>query len=176
MYMKKYFVTAWMITALWAGVSMEAKAQDVTAPPPPKPECKDIVYRKWNDLLFVDNGDEQFVSFQWYKNGVKIDDATQQFLYTQGVVMEGDGNTYYVEATTASGTQVLSCEGRFEDFPKSATLNPGKKIKSAVLYTCYGHKIGEWNEQPKHPAVQRGCYIWVLTDDKGNISSERVLY
>lgn len=127
-------------------------------------------------MLFVDNGDEQFMSFQWFKNQTKMEGETKQYLYKQGVVLEGDGNIYHVEVTTAAGTQIISCDGRFEDFPQSATLNPGKKIVQAVLYTIYGNKVGEWNERPDHPAVEKGCYVWFLTDEQGNIWSERVLY
>ena len=41
--------------------------------------CQDIVYRKWNDVLFVDNTGEQFVSYQWYADSVAITGATRQF-------------------------------------------------------------------------------------------------
>ena len=162
-----------LLTALSAGV-VERVAAEV-APPPPKPECKDIVYRKWNDMLFVDNGNEEYVSYQWYKNHTAIEGATAQYLYQKGVVMEGDGNIYHVVATRANGSQVISCEGLFEDFSASAPLNPGKIVK-AVLYNYRGEKIGEWSERVDHPVVTRGCYIWLLTDDKDKVWSERVLY
>lgn len=172
--MKRNGFTALMVTALLVGVAVTIKAE--VAPPPPKPECKDIVYRKWNDLLFVDNGNEEFVSYQWYKNHNAMTGETRQYLYTQGVVLEGDGNIYHVVATRADGSQTISCEGRFEDFSASAPLNPGKVVKKAVLYNYKGDKIGEWTERPEHPGVTSGCYIWLLTDDKGNFWSERVLY
>lgn len=172
--MKRHLVLVLMATALLVGVTVDCWAQ--VAPPPPQPECKDIVYRKWNDLLFVDNGNEEYVSYQWYKNHTAMAGETRQFLYTQGVVLEGDGNIYHVVATRSNGSQVISCEGRFEDFSASAPLNPGHVIQRAVLYNYKGEKVGEWNERPEHPNVERGCYIWLLTDDKGNFRSERVLY
>lgn len=172
--MKRNGMLALMITAILVGVSIKTKAE--VAPPPPKPECKDIVYSKWNDLLFVDNGNEEFVSYQWYKNHVAMDGETKQYIYTQGVVLKGDGNIYHVIATKTNGEQVISCEGRFEDFSASAPLNPGKVIKKAVLYSYTGNRIGEWNDIPEYPAVAPGCYLWVLTDEKGNMWSERVLY
>lgn len=172
--MKRNVIMALMVTALLAGVCVEMKAE--VAPPPPKPECKDIVYRKWNDLLFVDNGNEEYVSYQWYKNHTAIDGATRQYLYTQGVVLEGDGNIYHAVATRADGSQVVSCEGLFEEFSASAPLNPGKVVCKAVLYNFSGEKVGEWTERPEQPAVGHGCYIWMLTDEKGNVWSERVLY
>ena len=141
--MKRQVVMAFMLLSL-CGAQVVAVADDVVAPPPPKPECQDIVYRKWNDLLFVDNGNEQFVAFQWYKNHVALPGETKQYIYTQG--------------------------------SSSAPLNPGKVIKKAVLYSYTGDRIGEWNAMPECPVVAPGCYIWVLTDDNGNIWSERVLY
>ena len=162
-----------LLTALLAGVVERVAAQ--VAPPPPKPECKDIVYRKWNDMLFVDNGNEEYVSYQWYKNHTAIEGATAQYLYQNGVILQGDGNIYHVIATRADGSQVISCEGLFEDFSASAPLNPGKIVK-AVLYNYRGEKIGEWNDLVDDPGVSRGCYIWLLTDDKDKVWSERVLY
>lgn len=174
MHMNKHLFTALLVTALWA---MSAGVKAEVAPPPPKPECKDIVYRKWNDLLFVDNGNEEFVSYQWYKNHTAIDGATRQYLYTQGVVLQGDGNIYHVVASRKDGSQVISCEGRFEDFSPSAPLNPGKSnIRRAALYTFSGDKIAEWTERPEHPNVSSGCYIWILTDENSNTWSERALY
>ena len=172
--MKRHLVLVLMAIALLVGVTVDCWAQ--VAPPPPQPECKDIVYRKWNDMLFVDNGNEEFVAYQWYKNHVAMPGETKQYIYTQGVVLEGDGNIYHVVVTKADGTQVISCEGKFEDFSASAPLNPGKVIQKAVLYTCTGNKIGEWGYKPERPAVNKGCYIWLLTDNQGNTWSERVLY
>ena len=171
--MKRIVLTVFMWTVLLTGMVERASAQ--VAPPPPKPECKDIVYRKWNDMLFVDNGNEEFVSYQWYKNHEAIEGATAQYMYRQGVVLEGDENIYHVVATRADGSQAISCEGRFEDFSASAPLNPGRIVK-AVLYNYRGEKIGEWNGLPDRPVVDRGCYIWLLTDDKDRVWSERVLY
>lgn len=175
--MKKHLLTVLMTTALWATVAIGAMADDVVGPPPPKPECKDIIYRKWNDLLFVDNGNEEFVGYQWYRNHNAIEGQTRQYLYTQGVILEGDNNIYHVVATRQDGSQVISCEGRFEDFSPSASLNPGQKIvKRAVLYSSSGEKVGEWTERPAQVSVAHGCYIWLLMDEKGNSWSERALY
>jgi len=172
--MKKQLFTAWMVMVLGT-MSMSVQAE--VAPPPPKPECKDIIYRKWNDLLFVDNGNEEYVAYQWYKNQVAIDGATRQYLYTEGVTLQGDGNIYHVVVTLSNGSQIISCEGRFEDFSASAPLNPGKNaIRHATLYTYSGHKVGEWESKPEHLSVPAGCYIWHFVDEEGMITTERVLY
>ena len=172
--MKRIVLMTSLLTAVIAGV-VERVAAEV-APPPPKPECKEIVYRKWVDMLFVDNGNEEYTAYQWYKNNTAIEGQTRQYLYTPGVTLQGDGNIYYAVATKKDGSQVVSCEGRFEDFDPSAPLNPGAKIVKAVLYNYAGEKVGEWTDRPESPMVQRGCYVWLFTDEEGKTWSERVLY
>ena len=172
--MKRIVVMFSLLTAVFAGV-VERVAAEV-APPPPKPECKEIVYRKWVDMLFVDNGNEEYTAYQWYKNNTAIEGQTRQYLYTPGVTLQGDGNIYYAVATKKDGSQVVSCEGRFEDFDPSAPLNPGAKIVKAVLYNYAGEKVGEWTDRPESPMVQRGCYVWLFIDEEGKTWSERVLY
>ena len=161
-----------MILTLAVGGAVSVQAQ--VAPPPPKPECKEIVFRKWNDLLFVDNGDELFVSYQWYQNGVPLPGETKQYLYTEGVVLEGDGNFYYAVATRSDGGEVISCEGLFEDFSPSVAMSQQKAIRRAVAYSYTGEKVGEWNHRPEGASLH-GCYLLVLTDEDGGSWSERAL-
>ena len=169
--MKRIVFSVCICAAFLAGVAQRVNAQ--VGPPPPKPDCREIVYRKWNNVLFVDNSEEQFVAYQWYKNNSLMPGETRQFLHSTAEALAGDGNIYHVIATTASETQVVSCEGRFEDFPASAPLNPGQIIRRAVLYNFNGEKVGEWNDKPEHLRLAQGCYIWLLTDEQGNTWSEK---
>ncbi|MCQ2348346.1 MAG: hypothetical protein MJZ65_04070 [Paludibacteraceae bacterium] len=162
-----------MIITLLSGVAHAATTE--TAPPPPKPECHDIIYRKWNDLLFVDNGNNEYVSYQWYQDGTIMAGETKQYIYTEGVVLNGNGHTYYVIATRANGTQVMSCDNFFEDFPKSVDDNPGT-VRKAALYTPTGRKMGEWSYMPTDPQVAPGCYIWQITNTMGQVRTQRVVY
>lgn len=91
----------------------------------PETDCRNIIYSKWNDLLFVNNGERKFATYQWYCDHVALEGETRQFLYTKGVVLQGDGHVYHVVVTTTTGTIVTSCEGEFDDFPHSAPLNGG---------------------------------------------------
>ena len=109
--MKRIVVLISLLTAVFAGV-VERVAAEV-APPPPKPECHDIVYRKWTDMLFVDNGNEEYSAYQWYRNNVAIDGQTGQYLYIAGVTLQGDGNIYHVVATKKDGRPVYK---KFKDF------------------------------------------------------------
>lgn len=83
--------------------------------------CQDIVYRKWNDVLFVDNTGEQFVSYQWYSDSVAISGATQQFYHLTDTVTP---HIYYVEATMPNGRVRTSCAQLFDQFQPSAPQNP----------------------------------------------------
>ena len=95
---------------------------------PPLPECtNDLVYRKWNDVLFCDNHDSTLVSWQWYLDSVAIEGATKQFLYMPDGMAPGE---YYVIARCVDGQLKVSCPITFEEAPRSAVSSP--KIPSHV--------------------------------------------
>lgn len=85
--------------------------------------CLDFVYRKWNDVLFADNKDEQFVSYQWYVDSVAISGATQQFYQLTDTITP---HLYHVEATTVDGSVRTSCVQLFNQFTPSAPQHPAK--------------------------------------------------
>ncbi|MBR0310285.1 MAG: hypothetical protein IJQ97_05305 [Paludibacteraceae bacterium] len=74
-----------------------------------------FVHQKWDDLLFVDNNpangspagtdDLRFVAFQWYKNGVRLPDATDQYYRDP----EGLNGAYQVYLTGSDGLLYRSC-------------------------------------------------------------------
>ena len=80
-----------------------------------------IMYRKWENVLFIANADGRYVGFQWYKNGQKMKGETQQRYYAgAGVSLEGKSDTYYCEVTRTDGTIERSCEKTFDQCPRSA--------------------------------------------------------
>lgn len=83
--------------------------------------CQDFVYRKWNDVLFADNSEGKFVSYQWYADSVAIPGATKQFYQLADTITP---HFYYVEATTDDGHIYSSCVQRFEQFAPSAQQCP----------------------------------------------------
>ncbi|MCQ2341727.1 MAG: hypothetical protein MJZ48_04675 [Paludibacteraceae bacterium] len=166
-----------VLSTLFTGaVFAESMDEGVTPPPPPKPECHEIVYSKWNDLLFVDNGDEQYVAYQWYKDHNLMEGETKQYLYTEGVVLKGDKHIYHVIVTKKDGKQVMSCEYTFEEFPRSAEENAGVQVRKAALYSYTGRKVGEWTTRQAHVDVAPGMYVWRLTDTEGRSWTEKVVY
>ena len=96
------------------------------------------IYRKWDDILFVDNGNGDYVSYQWFCDGVAIEGATQQDYYTGASL--NDGHVYYVVVTRADGSTLTSCPVRFDETPPSSPLNPGEDAR--VPYQVRHYYVG----------------------------------
>lgn len=64
------------------------------------------VRQHWDDVLFFDNSSNNFVSWQWYKNGVIVPGATLQHYSENGVSLNGQ---YYCVATDKTGNQLITC-------------------------------------------------------------------
>lgn len=83
-----------------------------------------LIYSKWNDVLLINNADEKFVAYQWYKDSELLAGETNQHLYnTQGL----DG-TYYCLITLKDGTTIQTCEVRFDEVPRSADLKTAVQV------------------------------------------------
>lgn len=114
--------------------------------------CVDAIYRKWNDLLFVDNGEQLYTAYQWYSNDALLDGETRQFLYTEGVILNGDGKTYYCVMTLADGSTVKACANTFDGFPASVVVDKKQQAPETVKYIYQGrlyirHKGKTYNGQ-----------------------------
>ena len=83
-----------------------------------KPEtCLDgMVYAKWTNFLFCDNGKDQFTHFQWYQDDQLLQGETKQYLYRKSGL--GTSN-YFVEVTRADGSKEKTCPVTFSEAPKS---------------------------------------------------------
>lgn len=97
-----------------------------------------VIYRKWNDFLFVDNSDSLYVAYQWYHNSVAIDGANGQYYR----ITNEDGShtpsgVYTVEVTTHDGTKALSCEKTFKEATPSAPIYPAGTDKAPVATRIY---------------------------------------
>ena len=83
--------------------------------------CTDgLMFRKWDNVLFINNHDSLYVAYQWYKNGVKLEGDTLQRIYTGLVKMAGTPDIYHCELTFADGTKDLTCKHTFDECPSSA--------------------------------------------------------
>ena len=69
-----------------------------------------VIEQAWNDVLAVlthdYNGGYDFVSFQWYKNGVAIPGATHSYISEP----LQDGDLYSCLLTDSRGVQLMTCE------------------------------------------------------------------
>ena len=74
-----------------------------------------LMYRKWEDVLFIDNSSKRFVKYQWFENGALIPGKTEQQLYNP----EGLTGTYFCRVTTDDGSVFYTCESAFDDVPRS---------------------------------------------------------
>lgn len=98
--------------------------------PEPEPEdCQEVVYAKWNNVLFVNNGptglNGQAQTYAWYQDGVLIQGATEQSYYNPS----GMSGTYWAKITLRNGSVVSSCPHTFADTDRSADKNPGTHPK-----------------------------------------------
>lgn len=70
------------------------------------------IYKKWDDVLICDNSSNEFVSYQWYKDGMPIDGETNQY-YSEAGGLDG---SYYVMAQNRVGewgaSNIIICEKR----------------------------------------------------------------
>ena len=118
----------------------------------PNPTCTSgLVYRKWNDFMFVDNGKNggkgKFVSYQWYKEGNPIKGATKQWIRTTLPEYEqkAPSGRYYVLITDDQGKSFFTCPTEFRNLPQSAAEDPHKSAGAAVKRLRNGQLLIEYN-------------------------------
>jgi Ig-like domain CHU_C associated len=98
------------------------------------------VRQHWNDVLFFDNASKNFVSWQWYKNGVIVPGATLQYYSENGASLNGQ---YYCMATDKNGNRFITCPinctaGGFRGVELAGMPNPVMrsqqfKLKSSLI-------------------------------------------
>jgi len=69
-----------------------------------KYESTSLIRQHWNDAIFFDNTDGEYVQWQWYKNGAAVAGAINSY-YTESPL---DGQ-YFVIATNRAGQTIQSC-------------------------------------------------------------------
>lgn len=99
--------------------------------PTPEPCVGGIVWAKWNDVVFVDNSDSLYVSYQWYKDSIAVAGATEQYYRD----LEPTRGAYYVEIVLRDGKKIHTCELDFTDIPRSADyINNVQKVSERRVY------------------------------------------
>lgn len=94
-------------------------------PCPPEITCLEgVMYRKWDNVLFVSNADSVYHAYQWYKNSARLNGETKQYLYLPSASMSGTTDLYSCEMVRrADGKTERTCEHTFDETPASATAD-----------------------------------------------------
>ena len=82
-----------------------------------------IMYRKWEDVLFIDNSSNRCAEYQWFENGKEIPGETGQYLYNPN----GLPGTYFCRVTTTDGAVFYTCELPFEQVTRSRDVTNDKQ-------------------------------------------------
>lgn len=109
-----------------------------------------FVHQKWNDVLFVDNNptngtpaaDMRFTTYQWYKDGVAVNGATEQSYYEPG----GLNGAYQVLMTGTDGVLYRSCV--YDIFP-DGVVGVTATDSSEFYYTVDGRQCAA----PRAPGI-----------------------
>lgn len=106
-----------------------------------------IFAQRWNDILGIKNaqynGGHEFISFEWYKNGERMENETGTYIYVSEQFQIGD--TYQVLLTRADGVQMFTCDYTpvyipYEDDGLKSTFNvTGQSVSRPTTPGFYIH-------------------------------------
>lgn len=154
-----------------------------------------LISQQWEDVLVFDNSSENFVSWQWYRNGSLVSGATKQYYAEDGVL----NGTYYVEAKDRNGVVITSCPLSVSgvSYSKSMVLLPNpvagsqdfkvrldysaSQLNGAVLsiYDLSGRELSRTETVSQETLMQApgqpGLYMVILTLSGGNRNSINLL-
>ena len=106
-----------------------------------------IIVQKWNKVLLVNNYLGQYApdGYQWYKNGIPIQDATRQDYSSEedtGELLDLTAE-YFVRIIRITGDTIYTCP--YTPLRKSGTLSvyPNPVMRSGSLHIEYGSDIPE---------------------------------
>ncbi len=125
------------------------------------------ILSKWTDVLFINNANGRFVTYQWYKNGVELTGETQQRLYDPNG-MSGTTDEYSCRMTTTDGQTIYTCPALFDDVTPSRTLNNSASSQVIRIYDTMG--------RPVIGTPTRGVYIVVTEVDGETITHKLFIH
>ncbi|MCQ2230096.1 MAG: hypothetical protein MJZ13_10195, partial [Bacteroidales bacterium] len=108
-----------------------------------------LIKLMWNDVLVVDNSDNRFISYQWYRNGSIIEGANEQFYCEKG----GVNGSYEVIVIGADGKEYIIGPAVFmqESTAFNVTVNPNP-IRTGEAFSIV---VDGLSETEMHNAVVR---------------------
>ena len=131
---------------------------------PCAPDCiEGIMYRKWENVLFVDNGKGLYTAYQWYKNDKKLQGETKQRYYTGSKPMAGTSDTYYCEMTRKDGKVEQTCAHTFDECPRSAdhTAVEDIRVDGYAVYPTHVAAGTSVTVSKTYPGNVRACLLTI---------------
>lgn len=85
-------------------------------------ECctKGLMYRKWENVIFIDNHDSIFVAYQWFRNDQKLEGDTLQRFYNGFNKPINPDDVFYCQVIDKNSDTILTCPLAFKNIPRSA--------------------------------------------------------
>ena len=151
---------------------------------------------KWNEFLYITNPDNEFVRFQWYHDGQKIEKNGTSIYYS---VPEGLLGSYFIQAYRADDSYVVSCPITFDtltQFPvttvyptmvqKNSPITvkldmPGEASEAAVIeiYNLNGQLVEKQSTTTVETTIPAnmasGSYIVKVTTDSGRTTTHKII-
>ena len=151
---------------------------------------------KWNEFLYITNPDNEFVRFQWYHDGQKIEKNGTSIYYS---VPEGLLGSYFIQAYRADDSYVVSCPITFDtltQFPvttvyptmvqKNSPITvklgmPGEASEAAVIeiYNLNGQLVEKQSTTTVETTIPAnmasGSYIVKVTIDSGRTTTHKII-
>jgi len=138
---------------------------------------------KWDDVLYVQNTDDRYARFQWYRDGQAITEWGSSIYYTEPVY--GLTGSYYVRAYQEDGKYIQSCPMHFEririELKWENVLTATSRESGYVKYQWYkdGQAVNAGGEQEYYsdPEGLSGSYfIRAYFADGSYHESKRLLF
>ncbi len=154
-----------------------------------------VLVEKWDDVLLVDNSTEDYIGYQWYKDGIMIPGATNQFYQELG----GLNGCYKVNLTLKSEKKEMTCERCLDNVKKSLSIYPnpvkqGKSVNISLydenqlyqglmetrLYSTDGKllqkkQVDSGNSEVNISNLAVGVYILKITTEDGQSYNEKIM-
>lgn len=154
------------------------------------------VLMKWDDVLYIQNTDNRYVSFQWYKDGEAIAVHGKSIYYTNP---DGLTGSYFVRAYKADDTYDQSCtieiynttsSSSLKVYPNLVNRNEYLTIESNGIEDSYiGARIDIYDMNGRKVLTTRivdyqttipmnlsfGTYLVQITASNGKIKTEKII-
>lgn len=151
--------------------------------------CEALIFRKWDDFLFVDNSSNRFTAFQWYRNGELLEGETKQYIRITSA-----SDTYHCLCQEQDGTPLETCARTFGACLPSAAQYPASKgaprlvlqgkslsiegaddTAQADVYNAQGVCLLHISGNQAQLDLPCGCYILRITDQNRETYIEKII-